>query len=97
VVDVSAHDLERRMTAVRKILDELKLGDAPELLVFNQADRLTAGEARAIAERFGGVAISALTGTGLKELLETAEKLLWSHESVADGSRRAEDLAASGR
>ena len=97
VVDVSAHDLERRMTAVRKILDELKLGDAPELLVFNQADRLASGEARAIAERFGGVAISALTRAGLKELLETAEQLLWSHESVADGSRRAEDLAASGR
>ena len=96
VVDVSAPDLERRMTAVRKILDELGVTDAPELLVFNQADRLASGEAGAIAERFGGVAVSAVTRTGLKQLLETAEKLLWSHEDVADGRRRPEDLTASG-
>ncbi len=96
VVDVSAPDLERRMTAVRKILDGLGLADAPELLVFNQADRLRPGEAHAIAARFGGVAVSALTRAGLTELLESAERLLWSREDLAAVRRRAEDLAAAG-
>ena len=96
VVDVSAPDLERRMTTVRKILDGLGLADAPELLVFNQADRLPPDEAKAIAARFGGVAISALTREGLTELLKSAERLLFSNENRAAARRRAEDLAATG-
>ncbi len=96
VVDVSAPDLERRMTTVRKILDGLGLADASELLVFNQADRLPPDEAKAIAARFGGVAVSALTREGLTELLKSAERLLFSNESRAAARRRAEDLAATG-
>jgi GTP-binding protein HflX len=95
VIDVASPDLERRMTAVRKILDDLGLGDAPELLVFNQADRLPPGEAEAIAERLGGVAVSALTQHGLGELLSRAETLLWSREDLAGVRRHAEDLAAA--
>jgi GTP-binding protein HflX len=94
VVDVSSPDLERRMTAVRKILDELGLADAPELLVFNKADRLPPGEAEAIAERLGGVAVSAVTRAGLSDLLKKAEALLWSREELAGVARHAEDLAA---
>jgi GTP-binding protein HflX len=96
VVDVASPDLERRMVAVRKILDDLELGDAPELLVFNQADRLPPGEAEAIAERLGGVAVSALEKRGLAELLTQAEKLLWSRDDLAGVRRHAEDLAAAG-
>jgi len=80
VVDASAEDFERRITAVRDILDELGLGDTPELLVFNQVDRLPAGEGDAIARRYRGVAVSALKKTGLRELLVRAEQTLWSDE-----------------
>jgi GTP-binding protein HflX len=97
VVDVSSPDLERRMTAVRGILKELGLADAPELLVFNKADRLPPGEAEAIARRLGGVAVSAQSRTGLAELLAKAEELLWSREELAEVARHAEDLAAAGR
>jgi GTP-binding protein HflX len=96
VVDVSSPDLERRMTAVRGILEELGLADAPELLVFNKADRLPPGEAEAIARRLGGVAVSAQSRTGLAELLAKAEELLWSREELAEVARHAEDLAAAG-
>ncbi len=96
VVDVAAPDLDRRMAAVRKILDDLGLSAAPELLVFNQADRLPPREALAIAERLGGVAVSALARTGLAELLERAEQLLFSGKGLAGGRRQAEDLAAAG-
>ena len=96
VVDVSAPDLERRMAAVRKILDGLGLSQAPELLVFNQADRLAPGEAQAISQRFGGVAISAVTRAGLAELLESAESLLWSAQDHAGTRPNSGDLAAGG-
>jgi len=62
------------------------LGDTPELLVFNQSDRLAAGEADAIAARAGGVAVSALRGLGLRALLEEVEKTVW-RESVSDRTR----------
>ncbi len=94
VVDVSAPDLERRMSAVRKILDELGLSGAPELLIFNKADRLPPGEGEAIAARLGGVAISAASRFGLEDLLKKAEELLWSREELAGVARHAEDLAA---
>ena len=55
-------------------LEEMGLGGTPELLVFNQSDRLAAGEAEAIATRAGGVAISALRGLGLRDLLEEVAK-----------------------
>ncbi len=94
VVDVSSPDLERRMTAVRKILDDLGLAGAPELLVFNKADRLPPGEAQAVAERLGGVAVSAVTRAGLGDLLKKSEELLWSRDELAGVARHAEDLAA---
>ncbi len=87
VVDVAAPDLERRMSAVRKILNELGLENAPELLVFNQADRLPPGEAEAVADRLGGVAVSALTGQGLAELLQNAERLLFERDGGPGFSR----------
>ena len=94
VVDVSSPDLERRMSAVRRILDDLGLADAPELLVLNKADRLPPGEAEAIARRLDGVAVSAVTREGLAELLQKAEELLFSREELAGVARHAEDLAA---
>jgi GTP-binding protein HflX len=95
VVDVSTPDFERRMAAVRKVLDGLGYCDVPELLVFNKADRMPPDEAHTIASRLGGVAVSAATRAGLEDLLTNAERLLWRQEAPA-AARRAEDLAASG-
>lgn len=79
VVDVS-EDFERRIAAVRRVLDEIGLSGKPELLVFNKIDRLPPGQGRALAERHGAVAVSARGGSGLDALLERAEEML------ADGS-----------
>jgi len=62
------------------------LGDTPELLVFNQSDRLEAGVAEAIAARAGGVAVSALRGLGMRALLEHVENTVW-RESVSERTR----------
>ena len=92
VVDAGAPDLERRMAAVRRVLGELGLSQTPELLVFNQIDRLPPGAGAALAERHGAVAISALHGSGLHELLERAAALVF--EDAADRSARFADLGA---
>jgi GTP-binding protein HflX len=78
VVDAAAPDPDRRIEAVREVLAELDLSETPELLVFNQIDRLPPGTGAAIAARHGGVAVSALRRQGLGELIERAAKRLWS-------------------
>ncbi len=77
VVDASAPDIERRMAAVRRVLEEIGVASTPELLVFNQIDRLPPGEGAALAEQHRAVAISALHGSGLYALLERAAALLF--------------------
>ena len=94
VVDIASPELERRIAAVRKTLEELGLGEIPELLVCNQIDRMEPGEARAITDRLRGIAASATARTGLSELLASAEQLLWGREAPAE---RDVDLAAFGR
>jgi len=100
VIDVATPDWERRIAAVRKILDEIGTSDTPELLVFNQIDRLPAGEARALLENNTGVAISALKRIGLQQLLSDAEELLWVEaDSPSEESRerkRIPPLTAEG-
>jgi GTP-binding protein HflX len=81
VVDASAPDLERRMAAVREVLDEIGFGNTPELLVFNQIDRLEPGVGESLAARHGGVAVSALERRGLEALLARAEEMLAGAEA----------------
>ena len=77
VVDAAAPDPERRIRAVRDVLEQIGQGGTPELLVFNQVDRLPPGVGASIAQRHGGVAVSALERTGLVELLGRVEALLY--------------------
>ena len=96
VVDAAAPDLERRIAAVREVLESIQLGDTPELLVFNRIDLLAPGAGEAIAWRHGGVAVSALRGTGLRELLARADAMLWERERRDDTSHQPLALAAQG-
>jgi GTP-binding protein HflX len=96
VVDAAAEEPERRIETVRGVLREMGYDETPELLVFNQADRLPAGVAETIAQRAGGVAISALRPFGLRELLEQVEKTLWN-ENLSDlHKERLTSLATEG-
>jgi GTP-binding protein HflX len=85
VVDAASEDYERRIEAVREVLREIGLGDTPELLVFNQIDRLPDNVGETIAARHDGVAISAVTRAGLAELIARAETLLF--EEGGPGAR----------
>jgi GTP-binding protein HflX len=97
VVDAATPDVERRIEAVRKVLADIGLAGTPEVLVFNQADRLPPGAGAAIAERHDGVAVSALRGEGLAELLERVAKQLWREDIPALRRRRLSALTAGGR
>jgi GTP-binding protein HflX len=96
VVDASAEDFERRIEAVRGVIEEIGHGELPELLVFNQIDKLPPGMGEILAGRYGAVAVSALQRLGLAELLERAESMLWSDELTDFEKRRLEGLAAQG-
>ena len=97
VVDASAPDFERRIRAVREVLAEIGLDGKPELLVFNQIDKLPPGAGPMLARRHDAVAVSAAEGSGLIELLVRAERMLWSdEESPVDRRRLVEGLVAHG-
>ena len=81
VVDAATADCERRIEAVRRVLSDIGI-EAPELLVFNQIDRMEDGEGEALARRHEGVAVSALRRTGLRGLLERAERMLWTEDDA---------------
>ncbi len=77
VVDGADPDAERQIAAVHEVLEDIGAGDARELLVLNKRDIAEP----ALLNRLrllhpGAVAISALTGEGVDDLLEAVGKLL---------------------
>jgi len=68
VVDASAADPIGQIDAVREVLDEIGAGSVPELIVFNKAD-LSPDAARLVDRHPGSVAVSAVSGEGIDELL----------------------------
>ncbi|MCG8590129.1 MAG: GTPase HflX [Proteobacteria bacterium] len=95
VIDVSTPEWERRVAAVQAVLAELGLSETPELLVFNQIDRLPASAGELVAERAGGIAVSARTRAGLRELLERVELELWREKSASGQGGPVVDAVAS--
>jgi len=75
VADASSPDLLAQIEAVRTVLGEIGAGAVPEVLALNKVDRISGQERDRLLARFDGdaVAISALTGDGLPELLEKVE------------------------
>jgi GTP-binding protein HflX len=69
VVDASSADPEAQIDAVHTVLGEIEAGDVPELLVFNKADLAPEEARRQVKFHPGSVAISAVTGQGLDDLL----------------------------
>ncbi len=90
VVDVSSETAAQHTAHVRKVLAELGAASTPQLLVFNKLDLLPQQETdiENVSRRVLGntippeeklppaVAVSALTGAGLNELLARIDKLL---------------------
>jgi len=75
VADASHPAFDEHMQAVESLLRELGVADQPTVLALNKIDRRPAPVAPLVARR-GGVAISAVTGEGLDELLAAIDAAL---------------------
>jgi GTP-binding protein HflX len=84
VVDASSADPEGEIAAVRTVLAEIDALDVPEMLVFNKADRDPDAAKRLVVDHEGSVAISALKGFGITELLEALGDRLRSLANVIE-------------
>jgi GTP-binding protein HflX len=72
VIDASAPDRERRMAAVRQVLEEVGALRVPLIEVNNKCDRLIPDERRRLREQDpAAVCVSALDGSGTDELIDT--------------------------
>jgi GTP-binding protein HflX len=77
VVDGSDEDVAGQIAAVREVLLEIGAAEVPELIVFNKADVMSPQALKRLASVYpDSVAISALKGTGLEELLIKLAELL---------------------
>ncbi|MES1256135.1 MAG: GTPase HflX [Acidobacteriota bacterium] len=71
VTDAATPDRERRIAAVRRVLEEVGALDVPVVEVYNKCDELTAHERRRLQEQEpGALCISARTREGIDELLD---------------------------
>ena len=77
VIDLSSPHFKDQMEEVEKLLVKLDLGQKPILRVFNKMDLVGEEYANRIAERYGGIAISAVKKETLVPLVEKIEKILW--------------------
>ena len=70
VVDASAADPDERIAAVDAVLREIEAGDVPVLLAWTKTDAADPGDVKALlAAHRGSVALSAVGGEGIPELL----------------------------
>jgi GTP-binding protein HflX len=81
VVDISSPHHREQMHEVDHVLEELGASTKTQVLVLNKTDRLPAGEAPQAVERERGaaaevVAISALKGEGITELIAAIDRRL---------------------
>ena len=77
VIDAAAADRDRRMTAVRHVLEEVGASEVPLVEVFNKCDQLTADERARLQDLDpAAVCVSALKRDGVDELLETVTSRL---------------------
>jgi len=72
VIDAAAPDRERRIAAVRAVLDEVHAAEVPLVDVYNKCDALTPDERRRLTELDpSALCVSALTGEGVDEIVDT--------------------------
>ncbi|HWE30417.1 MAG TPA: GTPase HflX [Polyangia bacterium] len=96
VVDAADPAREAHIRAVERILDELKLGEKPRLIVFNKCDKLAAEQVIELAaEREQSIAISAKDARTTKPLLVAMERILWQDDKLRDEPQLAAIASAT--
>jgi GTP-binding protein HflX len=75
IVDASDRDAVKKYKAVRRILDQMTMGSAPELVVCNKVDKAESGSVDLLLRELGGVAVSASKRVGIGELLARISRM----------------------
>ena len=76
-------ELQTQIAAVREVLEEIGAGAVSELLVFNKTDVTTEGK-RLVEQHPGSLAISAVTGDGVEQLLAVLGDRLRAMSTVVE-------------
>jgi GTPase len=79
VVDASSPSMHRQVEAVEQVLEEIGAGGCPIVVAINKADKVAENltlQVGGLTEKFPSVVVSALTGTGIDELLHCISKKL---------------------
>jgi GTP-binding protein HflX len=81
VVDITHQNAQAQATAVHQTLQEIEAGHVPIVVALNKIDKLNDPErARQVLTNFpNAVAISALTGTGIPDLLQLVSEQLYEN------------------
>ena len=74
VVDAADPDVIAKYQAVRRILDQMSLGSAPELVVCNKIDKADPTTVAPLLRELGGIGVSAAKKIGIGELLAEIDK-----------------------
>ena len=86
VIDISSPRFREQMEEVESLLMKLDLGGKPVLRVFNKMDLVDRDYAERIAERYKGVAVSALHRETLLSLLQRIHEILWGTGALREAS-----------
>ena len=86
VADISSPYLDEHIRVVQDILERLNLHTIPRLLVLNKKDLLSEDEAQIIAQKNGGIAISAINPSTLLPILEHIKEFMWPAASSSQMS-----------
>ena len=77
VVDISDPMRDEKITAVRELLEELHIGEIPEILIYNKCDLVDNITKRGLCQKDQAVGTSAITKEGLQDLIATISQKLW--------------------
>src|SRR5436305_11408911 len=77
VIDAAAPDRDRRIAAVREVMEEVGATEVPMIDVYNKCDALTVDEKRRLQEQDpAALCVSALQRQGIDELIDTVASRL---------------------
>lgn len=84
LADASSPEFETQIASVNIILDELRLNSRSRLLVFNKCEALSEAQLEIFRANYPhAVFISALRGTGLAELLNRMEQMIFMERAAS--------------
>ncbi len=77
VIDASDQEVQTRIEAVTKILEELKVQNLPQIIVANKIDLVSASRKEQLIDEYGAILVSATKREGFKALSQAiANKLI---------------------